>query len=227
VWAVTHAGSDAPFSLVVARGRFEEGDARTLSDVGEVPPGVETHGRFTIITRSEGALSLIGDHTLIIGELPQVRAALDRQVNGDGAGPTELGLKATMERIGFRQATIAGAVLATEELLRALEVPPMLQSTLESAAFAANVSDRVTGALTVRTTGAMMAATLATLVRGQLSELGSDPGIAALGLAPLFAAVNVTNQGPDAWLRFELGEADLVTLGQGLTQAFGVAVAPQ
>ncbi len=226
-WAALVATQDGRHVPVfVARGRYREGDERAFFSGASEAPGVVQHGEFTVFTMGDGALAIVGTHTLIVGLVEHVEAALDLQVSGEGSGPTDPALVSAMERIGLREATFAGVARATEYLLGALSVPPMFQSALESGAFEVTVGERVSAAVNVRTTSGMVAATLVTLVRGQLAELRTDPSVAGLGLAPLFAGLSVANEGQDAWIRLDLAAADVEALARSLGAAFGVTLAP-
>jgi hypothetical protein len=226
-WAALVAMQDGRrVPVFVARGDYREGDERAFFSGASEPPAVVQHGEFTVFTMGNGALAIVGTHTLIVGVVEHVEAALDLQASGDGSGPTDPALVSAMGRIGLRQATFAGAARATEYLLGELSVPPMLQSTVESGAFEITIGERVSAAVNVRTTGAMVAATLVTLVRGQLAELRGDASVAGLGLAPLFAGLSVANEAEDAWIRLDLAAADLEALARSLGAAFGVAFAP-
>jgi len=74
--------SDGKDTLIAARGTFNihvpEGAART------------SYRGYSLYTRDQGGVALIDNSTALAGNLPAVRAALDRYKSGDRGGPTAL-----------------------------------------------------------------------------------------------------------------------------------------
>ncbi len=222
IWGAVVPGQNRPMAMViVARGRYTPEDARQIVAAANPPATPGQRGAFTIYTHGEAAFSLIGDHTIVIGVRSAVEGALDLQASGDGTGPTDSAVLSGMERIGFRQAGAAVSARITEEIYAELELPPILQSSIESASAAVAIDDGVHGAVIVRTSSSFVAGTLIALGRTQLAEARREPQIEALGLAPLLNGITLASEGPEATARLEVSGPDVAALVSSLSAMFG------
>jgi hypothetical protein len=158
---------------------------------------------------------------MVIGQRAAVEGVLDRQESGDGSGPTDPVVTAAMDRVGFGQAGIAGSMRVTEAIVRDLEVPAMLSSSLESAAFALTLDEGLRAAVVVKASSTFVAVALATLGRGQIGELARSPEVVALGLQTFVSAIAITSEGNEAWARVELTPPDVEALAASVSRILG------
>jgi hypothetical protein len=220
VWGAMVMDGTELVPILVARGSYTAEDERRIVDAAEPPATPSVRGGFTVHYRSAEAFTLIGDHTIAIGERGAVEGAIDLQESGAGTGPTDAIVTSGMERVSFRAASAAASMRVTEWMYGQLELPAMLSSTLEGASAALTIDDGLHGLAVVRTSNSFVAAALATLGRNQLAEVRRRPEIEMLGLGSLLSGITLSSEGPEAWARIEVSGDDLGALLASLAAAF-------
>ncbi len=222
IWGAAVDDGEGDMEVVLAaRGSYTAEDEARIAQSADPPATPGLRAGFTVYYRSREAFARVGDHTIVIGDRASVDLALDLQESGAGTGPTDAAVTAGMERIGFRQAGVAGAMRITEAIYTSLELPPIMYSSLESAAFSVNADTGVHGAALVRTSNALVAMGLVSIARNQLAEVRREPEIEMLGLRPLLDGITLANEGPEAWARLEVAAADVEAMLAGIARMLG------
>lgn len=193
-------GEGEPRTVALLRGEFQRDDA--IAFHRDAQEGNERlHGPFVVYdVARDGAVTLIGRHTMVLGRRQDVDAVLDRQLaGGNGSFPTGEVYAQVAETVGFSRMPIALAVVPTEAFRAQAQgaSDPMLaaMSQAHGLGFGLDIRNGLVGRAVVHLDSAIAAMGIVTLGRAQLGSLPNDPEIASTGLGNLLRFVTLDREG--------------------------------
>lgn len=189
-----------PRAVALLRGQFQRQDAiafqRDAADVNE-----RLHGPFVVYDVAlDGAVSLIGNHTLVLGRRQDVDAVLDRQLaGGNGSYPNGEVYRQIASTVGFDRMPIGFAIVPSAEFRAAAQAAsdPMSQALAQAHGFGFGLDIRngLVGRGVLHLDSAIAAMGIVTLARAQLGSLPNDPSVAATGLGALLQYLSLDREG--------------------------------
>lgn len=190
-----------PRAVALLRGRFQREDAVAFQR-GSATVAERRHGPFLVHdVGADGAVSLIGSHTLVLGRRPDVDTVLDRQLaGGNGSYPTGEAYLEIANAVDFGRMPIALAVVPSNAMRAAaasVEGDPMMTALAgaQGLGLGLDIRDGLRGRGVVHLDSTIAAMGVVTLGRVQLGSLAEQPEIAATGLGRLLQFVQLDRHG--------------------------------
>lgn len=192
--------SGEPRAIGLLRGNFSRQDALAFQrDADQVSERM--HGPFVVFdVATDGAVTLVGDHTIVFGLRSDVDAVLDRQLaGGNGSYPRGEAYTSLATSVGFDRMPVGFALVPTERMRRTAsgEADPLFSaiSSARGVGFGLDLRDGLVGRAVLQLDSSIAAMGVATLARAQLGSLAQEPEVAATGLAPLLRYVEIDREG--------------------------------
>ncbi len=192
--------------LLTLRGSFEPADLDRLN----APADTFTHRTHTLRGDDDARGLIVEQHTLMVGSVAEVTAALDRY---DGLAPARGnqlgGFAEAAGRVHLGERDVSAVMMLTEEVRNNFGHGDVEDALRESGLSAGGSLDarngiRVGGFFTASTEGAVQV--LGAQLQGELSRAQQDTSLAMLGVAVLLQQIHIRQEGTDLLVEFQLDD---------------------
>lgn len=204
----------APRAVALLRGRFTMEDAVAFQQRGR-EGGDRPRGPFLVHDQGmDGAVVLLGNHTLALGDRDAVNGVVDRQIAGGGGRyPTADAFGAIARQVGFESNPIGFVVVPSDAMRNAASQgdDPALQAlgSAQALGVGLDLSQGIRGRAVIQLDSAMMAMGLVTIGRVRLASLASEAEVVETGLAALLSRVTLSREGGSVTADLDAPDSDV------------------